>query len=173
MDGKIPGVARHEAVLFSDQFEIRGVLEMRPPRRFLDFLNDRFRSILTITEASIRPLFAEPGGRPLSLPSLVINKNSINLAWLLKEKKVAAGDFVTIHKVARPVTVYLGPFVARGQLHAIQEATLAQALDAVTEDFIALTKPSLICLANPSLSLQEGIIAALRKDKITALQERT
>lgn len=168
---EIPDVARYAVVIFSEQFEMRGVLDMRPPRRFLDALNDRYRPIMTLTEAFIRPLVAGPGGRPLSVPSLVISKGSIILAWLLRETKVVASGFITIHKVARPVTVYLGPFVARGRLHTIQEATLGQALDAVTDDFIALTSPSLICLTNPSLSLQGGIIAAIRKDKIAALQE--
>ena len=82
------------------------------------------------------------------------------------------GEFITIHKVAHPVVVYVGPFVVTGRLHTIQEATLAQALDAMLEDFVAITQPSLLCMTNRALSLKEGVIAAVRKGKIVALHER-
>ena len=95
------------------------------------------------------------------------------MAWLIEEMKVAGGEFITVQKVARPVTAYLGPFVIRGEMHAIQEVTLLQALDAVTEDFIALTEPSAVSVTSPWLSLKEGGIAAVRKSSLAALQERT
>lgn len=164
--------ARCKVALYSDSFEIRGTLVTRPPRRILDILNDRFRLILALTEISIRPLVAEPGPRPLAVPSLIINKEGIIMAWLIEETKVPSAEFTTIHKVARPVTAYVGPFVIRGRMHTIQETTLLQALDAVTEDFIALTEPSAVCLTSPWLSLKEGIIAAVRKSSVAALQER-
>lgn len=164
--------ARHEVALYSDSYEIKGTLVTRPPRRLLDILNDRFRSILPLTEASIRPLVAEPGTRPLAVPSLIVNKEGIIMAWLIEETEVLSAEFITVHRVARPVTAYVGPFVIRGQMHAIQEATLLQALDAVTEDFIALAEPSAVCVTSPWLSLKEGVIAALRKSSLAALQER-
>lgn len=164
--------ARSEVALYSDSYEMKGTLVTRPPRRFLDILNDRFRSIISLTEASIRPLATDPGVRPMVVPSLIINKEGIIMAWLIEETKVISGEFTTIHKVARPVTAYVGPFVIRGQIHAIQEATLLQALDAVSEDFIAVTEPSAVCVTSPWLSLKEGIIAAVRKSSLAALQER-
>lgn len=165
--------ARHEVALYSDSYEIKGTLVTRPPRRLLHILNDRFRSTLPLTEASIRPLVAEPGTRPLAVPSLIVNKEGIIIAWLIiEETEVLSAEFITVHKVARPVTAYVGPFVIRGQMHAIQEATLLQALDAVTEDFIALTEPSAVCVTSPWLSLKEGVIAAFRKSSLAALQER-
>lgn len=164
--------ARHEVALYSDSYEIKGTLVTRPPRRLLHILNDRFRSILLLTEASIRPLVAEPGTRPLAVPSLIVNKEGIIMAWLIEETKVTSTEFILVHKVACPVTAYVGPFVIRGQMHAIQEATLLQALDAVTEDFIALTEPSAVCVTSPWLSLKEGVIAAFRKSSLAALQER-
>lgn len=167
------GEARHEVALYTDSFEVRGTLVTRPPRRILDILNDRFRLILPLTEALIRPLVAEPGTRPLAVPSLIINKEGIIMGWLIEETKAPRAEFITVHKVARPVTAYVGPFVIRGQMHAVQESTLLQALDAVTEDFIALTEPSAVCVTSPWLSLKEGIIAAIRKSSIAALQERT
>ncbi|HAL60877.1 MAG TPA: hypothetical protein DCP08_00535 [Chloroflexi bacterium] len=164
--------ARHEVALYSDSYEMKGTLVMRPPRRFLDILNDRFRLILSLTEASIRPLVAEPGTRPLAVPSLMVNKEGIIMARLIEETKIPSGEFITVHKVARPVTAYVGPFVIHGQMHALQEASLLQALDAVAEDFIALTKPSALCVTSPWLSLKGGIIAAVRKSSLAALQER-
>lgn len=94
------------------------------------------------------------------------------MAWLIEEMKVTGGEFITVHKVARLVTAYVGPFVIRGQMHTVQEATLLQALDAIAEDFIALTEPSAICVTSPWLTLKEGIIAAVRKSSLAALQER-
>jgi hypothetical protein len=164
--------ARHEVALYSDSYEIRGTLVTRPPRRLMDILNDQFRLLLFLTEASIRPLAAEPSTRPLAAPSLIVNKEGIIMAWLIEETKVSSAEFTTVYKVARPVTAYVGPFVIRGQMHAIQEATLLQALDAVTEDYIALTEPSAVCVTSPWLSLKEGIIAAVRKSSIAVLQER-
>jgi hypothetical protein len=164
--------ARHEVALYSDSFEIRGTLVTRPPRRILDILNDRFRLIVPLTEVSIRPLAAEQGTRPLTVPSLMVNKEGIIMGWLVEETKFPRAEFVTVHKVARPVTAYVGPFVIRGQMHAVQEATLLQALDAVAEDFIALTEPSAVCVISPWLSLKEGVIAAVRKSRVAALQER-
>jgi len=172
MNRQLSDEARHKVALYSDSYEMKGTLATRPPRRFLDILNDRFRLILSLTEASIRPLVAEPGTRPLAVPSLIVNKEGIIMAWLIEETKVPSAEFITVHKVARPVTAYVGPFVIRGQMHAIQEATLLRALDAVTEDFIALTEPSAVCVTSPWLSLKEGIIAAVRKSSVAALQER-
>jgi len=166
------GEARHIVALYSDSYEIKGTFITRPPRRFLDILNDRFRLIFPLTEVSIRPLIAEPGTRPLVVPSLLVNKEAIIMAWLIEETRIPSAEFVTIHKVARPVTAYVGPFVIRGQMHAIQEATLLQALDAVPDDFIALTEPSAVCVTSLWLSLKEGIVAAVRKSSIAALQER-
>ena len=94
------------------------------------------------------------------------------MGWLIEETKVPSAEFITIHKVARPVTAYVGPFVIRGQMHTVQETTLLQALDAVSENFIAFTKPSAICVTTPWLSLEEGVIVAVRKSRIAALQER-
>ncbi|MFQ6001838.1 MAG: hypothetical protein ACE5LG_09270 [Anaerolineae bacterium] len=164
--------ARYEVALYSDSYEMKGTLVTRPPRRLLDILNDRFRSILPLTEASICSLAAEPGSRPLPVPSLMVNKEGIIMAWLIEETRIFSAEFITVHKVARPVTAYVGPFVIRGQMHAIQEATLLQALDAVTEDYIALTEPSAVCVTSPWLSLKEGVIAAFRKSRLAALQER-
>lgn len=164
--------ARHKVALYSDSYEMKGTLATRPPRRFLDILNDRFRLILPLTEASIRPLVTEPGTRPLAVPSLIVNKEGIIMAWLIEETKVPGAEFVTVHKVARSVTAYVGPFVIRGQMHAVQETTLLQALDAISEDFIALTEPSAVCVTSPWLSLKKGIIAAVRKSSLAALQER-
>ncbi len=163
---------RHEVALYSDSYEMRGTLVTRPPRRFLDILNDQFRLILSLTEASIRPLAAESGTSPLAVPSLIVNKEGIIMAWLIEETLVSRAEFVTIHKVARPVTAYVGPFVIRGQMHAVRETTLLQSLDAVTEDFIALTEPSAVCVTSPWPSFKEGIIAAVRKSSLAALQER-
>jgi|GEM_PF-2206195 len=164
--------AKHEVALYSDSYEMKGTLVTRPPRRFLDVLNDQFRLILSLTEASIRPLAAEPGTRPLAVPSLIVNKEGIIMGWLIEETKVISGEFITVHKVARPVTAYVGPFVIHGQMHVIREVTLLQALDAVTEDFIGLTEPSAVCVTSPWLSLKEGVIAAVRKSSLAALQER-
>lgn len=165
--------ARYEVALYSDSYEMKGTLVTRPPRRLLDILNDRFRLIIPLAEASIRPLATDLGARPMVVPSLIINKEGITMGWLFEETKVSRGEFITAHKVARPVMAYVGPFVIRGQMHTIQEATLPQALDAVSEDFIAVTEPSAACPSSPWLSLKEGIVAVVRKSSIAAIQERT
>lgn len=75
-----------------------------------------------------------------------------------------------MHKVPRRVLVYTGPFIAQGSIHALREGTLTQALDAMREVFIAVTGPSVLCLSAEGLALKGGIVLALNKERMMAMQ---
>jgi hypothetical protein len=47
---------------------------------------------------------------------------------------------------------------------------LAQALDAMSDRFVALTDPSVLCLSVPELVLRGGIVLGLNKNKVMAMQ---
>jgi hypothetical protein len=164
--------ARHEVIIYTDYYEMKGMVEARPARRLLDVLNDKYLQVLTLLETSLRPLSVPPESRALTISSLVLNKKEILLAWLVKETKVDSGELVTVHKLQRAVTIYAGPFIVRGSIHAVREETLAQALDAISDEFVAVTEPYVVSTSSPAIVLKGGIIAAVKRDRIMALQER-
>lgn len=168
-DRDIPS-ATHEVALYSEHFEVRGLLETRPPRRLLDVLNDTQIHLLSLLEASIRPLAQELEGAPVVSPSLIVDKKQIIVAWLVEEAKVEASEFKAIAKVPRKVRVYAGHFVLWGDFHALEDATLIQAVDGIREEFFPLTAPSLVSLSTPWLSLENGLLAAVQRDRVTAVQ---
>jgi hypothetical protein len=45
-------------------------------------------------------------------------------------------------------------------------------MDAIREQFIAITSPSVVCLAVDGLTLKGSIVLCLNKDRIMAVQER-
>jgi hypothetical protein len=162
--------AIHEIIAYTDLLEVRGKVKAWPPRRILDVLNGQQTPYLTVEQASVIPLSQWGQGQPATVDSIVLNKAEIIMVWLVRETKVEAPEFATVHKVPRRVIAYAGPFVIQGRIHAIREGTLSQALDAMREDFIALTNPSILCLSADGLSLKEGIVLALNKERIAAVQ---
>jgi hypothetical protein len=162
--------AIHEIIAYTDLLEVRGEVKAWPPRRILDVLNGQQTPYLTMEQASVIPLSQWGQGQPAIVDSIVLNKSEIIMVWLVRETKVEAPEFATIHKVPRRVIAYAGPFVVQGSIHAIREGTLSQALDAMREDFIALTNPSILCLSVDGLSLKGGIVLALSKERIAAMQ---
>lgn len=162
--------AIHEIAVYTESLEIRGEVTAWPPRRILDVLNGTQTPYLTIEQAAVIPLCRWGKAQPTAVESIVLNIEEITLLWLIRETKVESREFTSVHKIAQPVLAYAGPFVARGDLHIIREATLLQALDAIRENFIALTDPSVYCLTVPGLTLKGGIILALNKDRVMAMQ---
>ena len=162
--------AIHEIAVYTDLLEIRGEVRAWPPRRILDVLNGTQTPYLTVEQAAVIPLSRWGKAQPTAVESLVLNKEEIILVSLIRETKVESGDFTTVHKIAQPVLAYAGPFIARGEMHILREATLSQALDAIRENFIALTAPSVYCLAVPGLTLKGGIVLALNKERVVAMQ---
>jgi hypothetical protein len=172
MDAEGLPPAIHEIAIYTDQVEIKGRLTAWPPRRVLDVLNTREVPLLTVEQASVIPLSRWGRAQPSVADSVVLNKHEIVLVWPVRETKVEANDFVTIHKVPEKVVAYAGAFVAQGMMHVIREATLAQAWDAVKEEFIALTEPSVFCLTVPGLSLTRGTVVAINASKTLAIHGR-
>lgn len=162
--------AIHEIAVYTDLLEIRGEVRAWPPRRILDVLNGTQTPYLTVEQAAVIPLSRWGKAQPTAVESLVLNKEEIILVSLIRETKVESGDFTTVHKIAQPVLAYAGPFIARGEMHILREATLSQALDAIRENFIALTDPSVYCLTVPGLTLKGGIVLGLNKDRVMAMQ---
>ena len=165
--------AIHEIAVYTDVLEVKGEITAWPPRRVLDVLNDKQTAFLTVEQASVIPLSRWGKAQPTVLESITLNKQEIILVWLIRETKVESAEFVTIHKVPREMMAYAGPFVVQGTVHLIREATLGEALDVVKEDFIALTSPSVFCLTVPQLSLKEGAVLALNKNKTMAIHSRS
>jgi phosphoribosylcarboxyaminoimidazole (NCAIR) mutase len=83
---------------------------------------------------------------------------------------VPPSELVTVHKVPQRVVAYAGPFVAQGTMHIIMEATLSQALDVASEQFVALTNPSVLCVPVTGISLEGGLVLCLNRGKIMAVQ---
>lgn len=163
--------AIHTIVAYTDQLEVKGEAKAWPPRRILDLLNSKQTPYLTVDHASVMPLSRWGKAQPASAETIVLNKAEIVLVWLIKETTVTASEFVTVHKVPRRVIAYAGPFVAQGTMHIIREATLSQALDATSDQFVALTDPSVLCLPVTGISLEGGLVLCLNKDKLVAVQE--
>jgi hypothetical protein len=167
-EDKAPAI--QEIVAFTGELEVRGEVSAWPPRRILDVLNSEQIPYLSVDQASIMPLSRWGKAQPAIADSIVLNKDEIILVWLVRETKVERPLLATAYKIPQPVIAYAGPFVAQGTLHIIREVTLAQALDAMSERFIALTDPSVLCLSVPELALRGGIVLGLNKDKVMAMQ---
>ena len=162
--------AIHDIVAYTDQLEVRGEVKAWPPRRILDVLNSKQTPFLTVDDASVMPLSRWGKAQPATAETIVLNKAEIVLVWLIRETAVTASEFATVHKVPQRVIAYVGPFVAQGTMHIIREATLSQALDSASDQFVALTDPSVLCLPVTGISLEGGLVLCLNKDKIMALQ---
>jgi hypothetical protein len=162
--------AIHEIVAYTDYLEVKGRVRAWPPRRILDVLNSRQTPYLTVDGASVLPLSRWGKAQPASAEGIVLNKAEIILVWLVKETMVKTSEFATVHKIPQRVIAYVGPFVAQGTMHIIREATLSQALDAVSDQFIALTAPSILCLSVSGISLEGGLVLCVNKDRIMAVQ---
>ena len=162
--------AIHDIVAYTDQLEVRGVVKAWPPRRILDVLNSTQTLYLTVEDASVMPLSRWGKAQPATAPAIILNKAEIVLVWLVRESGVPASELSTVHKVPQKVIAYLGPFVAQGTMHIIREASLSQALDSASEQFLALTDPSMLCLSVAGISLEGGLVLCLNRGKIIAVQ---
>jgi hypothetical protein len=162
--------ATHEIVAYTDHVEVKGEVRAWPPRRILDVLNSTQTPYLTVEGASVMPLSRWGKAQPASAETIVLNKEEIVLVWLVRESGVTASELVTVHKVPQRVIAYAGPFVAQGTLHIIREANLSQALDVTSDQFVALTNPSVLCLPVAGISLEGGLVLCLNKDRIMAVQ---
>ncbi|MBI3287869.1 MAG: hypothetical protein HYZ68_07465 [Chloroflexi bacterium] len=160
----------HELILYSEHLEIRGTLEVSPPRRLLDILNDTTRPLMALSQASVLPLARRAGSAPVTVPTLTVRKGDIVVAWLVRETQVESSDmFMTIHKVPHQVIAYAEDFVIRGQFYAIQENTLHQAVDAIHDDFFGLTQPTLYSPSHPDIALKDGMLVAIQRGRLTAM----
>jgi len=162
--------AIHQIVAYTDQLEVRGVVRAWPPRRILDVLNSTQTPYLTVEDAAVLPLSRWGKAQPASAPAITLNKVETILVWLVRESGVPPSELVTVHKVPQRVIAYAGPFVAQGTMHIITEATLSQALDVASEQFVALTDPSVLCVPVTGISLQGGLVLCLNRGKIMAVQ---
>jgi hypothetical protein len=164
--------AIHEVMVYTDLLEVKGEVRAWPPRRMLDVLNARQTPYLEVEQASILPLSRWGKGQPALAETVTLNKQEIILAWLVREAEVEAPEFTTVHKTPQQVMAYAGPFIARGTMHLTPDATISQALDTTREMFVALTRPSVFCLSVQGLTLKEGVVLGLNKERITAMQAR-
>jgi hypothetical protein len=170
MEDMSPAV--HEVVAYTDDLEVKGEVSTLPPRRLLDLLNTTQTHYLTIEKATVMPLSRWGKSEPIKAQRIVLNKAEITFVWLVRESPVEVSDLVTVHKVPHQVIAYFGPFVADGTIHIIREHTLGQALDAIREQFIAITSPSVVCLTVDGLTLKGGIVLCLNRERMVAVQER-
>lgn len=165
---KLPA-AIHEIAVYTNLLEVKGQIRAWPPRRVLDVLNGTQTPLLIVEQASIVPLARWGKARPTVVEAITLNKREILFVWPIREADVEKSDFMTVHKVPEEIMAYAGPYIFRGIMHIISEASLHEAWDLIKEDFAALTDPSVFCLTVPELSLREGAVVALNKDKTTAI----
>jgi hypothetical protein len=149
---------------------VKGEVRAWPPRRILDVLNNVQTPYLSVDQASVLPLSRWGKAQSTGAENIVLNKDELSLVWLVRETTVEPPKFATVHKVPQTVVAYVGPFVAQGSIHIVREATLGQALDTMKEQFIALTEPSVICLSAAGLTFRGGIVVAMNKARIMAIQ---
>lgn len=161
--------AIHHIVAYTDQLEVSGEVRALPPRRLADLLNNLQTPYLLVEKASVMPLRRWGRAQPSTADTVVLNKSEIAFVWLVRETQVEADELVTVHKVPQQVIIYSGPFVVQGTMHTVRERTLGQALDAVREQFIALTSPSVLCLSVDRLALRGAIVCCINKDRIMAV----
>jgi hypothetical protein len=171
MEDTTPAI--HEIVAYTDRLEVRGEVHAWPPRRILDVLNNTQIPYLTVEQASVLPLSRWGRAQPTVAESIVLNKAEIALVWLIKETEVESSEFATVYKVPQSVVAYVGSFVAQGTMHILRDTTLSQALDAVREQWFALTDPSVLCLPVAELTLTGGLVLSVNKDRVMALQTAT
>lgn len=124
------------------------------------------------SNASVIPLSRWGKAQPSTASAVVLTKAQIAFVALLREAQVERSAFVTVHKVPQEVILYSGPFVAQGALHIVRERTLGQALDAIQDQFLALTNPSLLCLTLDGLALREMLVLCVNLRRIMAVQVR-
>jgi len=164
--------AIHEIAVYTDELEVKGEMRAWPPRRILDVLNTTQAPFLTVEQASVIPLSRWGKSQPSVVESITLNKQEIIFVWPIREAEVEVSEFMTVHKIPHEMIAYAGPFIFQGTLHIISEATLAEAWDLIREDFAALTKPSVLCLDIPELTLKKGPVVALNKHRTTAIHSR-
>lgn len=162
----------HEIAAYTSLLEVKGEIEVWPPRRVLDVMNNKQTPSLTVKGASIIPLSRWGKAQPTVVESITLNKQEIVFVWPIRETGVESAEFVTIHKVPRDILAYAGPFVVQGAVHIIREAGIGEIWDLTKEDFIALTSPSVFCLTVPEFGLSKGSVVALSKDKTMAIHGR-
>jgi hypothetical protein len=172
MDMEQLPAAIHEVGVYTDLLEVKGQIRAWPPRRVLDVLNSTQTSLLLVEQASLVPLARWGKAQPTVVEAITLNKREILFVWPTREAEVEKSDFMTVHKVPENVMAYAGPFIFRGTMHIISEASLHEAWDLIREDFAALTDPSVFCLTAPELSLREGAVVAFNKARTTAIHAR-
>lgn len=161
----------HLVALCTETSEIRGRLEIRPPRRLIDALNDRDRPFLLLTEATIRSLFPVPEADEVRASSVLVRKKHILLAWLMEESGVHERAEHTVPRVAQSVVLHVGPFIVRGVVYLMRMTSLVQAWDTLRDDFFALTDASASSAVSPGLTFWGGLMAAVQRDQVAAIRE--
>jgi hypothetical protein len=168
-------IIEHVLEVFTSTLRISGKLDVYPPRRVLDVLNDPEHQFLPLREATVAALETPNAGTPTS--SVSINKEQILLvsplaedARILREMKrlTQVHDFVRVQKTPHHVVIATPAFRIEGNIHLIAEVRFKDALDALREEFIAVTDATVIPRVLPGAAVPCSFVA-VNKRQISAL----
>jgi hypothetical protein len=125
---------------FSPDYLVRA--QLKPLGDLPNYLNDRRREFIPLDEVEIVPLVGDRHLRPIHRETFVVSKANLQVLTI-----VETGDAVKtqILVTKRPVVIYLGQMIVRGQLHVSAEASAMDLLDEA-RDFYAVTEANIFHL---------------------------
>jgi hypothetical protein len=122
---------------FSLDYLVRA--QLKPLGDLPNYLNDRRREFIRLDEAEVVPLVGDRHLRPIHREAVVLSKPNLQVLTI-----VETGDAVKtqILVTKRPVVIYLGQIIVRGQLHVNAEASELDLLDEA-RDFYPVTEANI------------------------------
>jgi hypothetical protein len=128
---------RFNATVVLPTFEIGGQIEPIGP--WLDFLNNRDKTIITVYSAHVMPIGASTPPGP-EQPQVHINRAEVCVICLPDH---AAHESVYMLKSVQTAVVHIGPIVCRGELHIGADKTVATYVDELPGGFFPITNVEL------------------------------
>jgi len=130
--------------VYTNEFKVEGKLE--PMGEIVTALGDKRRNCVSIYDVTMTPISAHNPLNAISVPELVISKRDIVFVCLLD-----SSDYTDIRLLTNivPLTAYLPSFVLKAEFHMGGEMKTRDFVDAVTNDFIAVTNARFFPLVAP------------------------
>lgn len=122
---------------FTADFHLRA--QLTPLGELLVFLNDRRREFLHLDAVELQSLAADRQLRGIQREVLNVSKTNLMAVSVLDE---AEAQRVQVIAARRPVVLYLGPLIVRGQLHVNVDASGDDLMDD-SRDFYPISQANI------------------------------
>jgi hypothetical protein len=129
--------SRFNATVILPTFEISG--QMEPIGPWLDFLNNRDKTIITLYSAHVMPIGASTAPSP-EQPHVHVNRAELCVIYLPDR---VAHESVYMLKNVQTAIVHIGPIVCRGEFHFGADKTVATYVDELSGNFFPITNVEL------------------------------